>query len=490
VPSRRTFLAGAAAVGLGVAALPVARSGANATGSGPAPAPSRAVHIANRTGDRPNIVLIVADDLGYGEVGAYGQRLMRTPTMDRLAAEGLTFTQAYANAPVCAPARCSLLTGMHTGHATVRENPFDGPQGALASGDTTFGEILRDQGYRTACFGKWGFGPETTHDQPSSPKARGFDEFYGYITHGQAQLYYPTHLWDNTTKVKLTGQAYAPDLIQRRALRFLDEAATGGDPFLLCLTPNLPHAPSAVPDLAPYADKPWPRPDRGHAAQVTRLDTYIGQVVDRLRRRGLDSNTIVIVTGDNGPHEEKGFDPDRFNANGPLRGYKRNLYEGGIRVPFIAWSPGRVKPGVSGRPLAHIDVLPTFAELAGAPAPKGVDGLSAVPVLHGTADRDAVRPGHLYWYRDDKYTTPRANRVEQGRMKQAAEAVRDGDWKAVRYAPGRDRTVPDRLWQVELYDLAKDPGEKVDVAARHPDVARRMVRLMRGSWRTPVAAKR
>lgn len=489
MPSRRKFLAGAA-VGLGAAALPIVRAGAAASGDEPTATPRRTA--AARTPDRPNVVLILADDLGYGEVGAYGQQLMRTPTMDRLAAEGLTFTQAYANAPVCAPARCSLLTGMHTGHAAVRQNPFDGPQGSLGPGDTTFGEVLRAQGYRTACIGKWGFGPEK-YGQPSSPAARGFDEFFGYITHAHAQQYYPTYLWDNGRKVRLTGNdggaqtTYAPDLIQDRALRFLD--GVGDDPFLLYLTPNLPHAPSAVPSLAPYEDRPWPRADRGHAAQVTRLDSYVGAVVDRLRRRGLADRTLVIVTSDNGPHEEKGVDPDRFNANGPLRGYKRNLYEGGIRVPFIAWSPGRVPPGVSTRPLAHIDILPTLAALSGAPAPKGIDGLTATPALTGHA-RAGHRPGHLYWYRNDKYTTPRADREEHGRMTHAAEAVRSGDWKAVRYAPGRDRTAPAREWQVELYDLAKDPSEKRDVAAKHPAVTDRLVRLMRTSWRAPQTTSR
>jgi len=479
VPSRRKFLAGAAA-GLGVAALPMLRPDAATSGAAPAARPrTRAVPAAARAADRPNIVLIVADDLGYGEVGAYGQRLIRTPSIDRLAAEGLTFTQAYANAPVCAPARCSLLTGMHTGHAAVRENPFDGPQGSLGPGDTTFAEILRARGYRTACFGKWGFGPEKP-GQPSSPEARGFDEFYGYITHGHAQKYHPRYLFHNGKRVRAHG-AYAPDLIQERAMRFLKDA--GDDPFLLYLTPNLPHAPSDVPNLAPYGDKPWPRADRGHAAQVTRLDAYVGAITALLRRRGLAERTIVLVTSDNGPHEEKGFDPDRFDANGPLRGYKRNLYEGGIRVPFIAWSPGRVPPGVSDRPLAHIDVLPTLAGLSGARAPR-TDGLSAVPALAGTR-RTGHRPGHLYWYRNDKYATRRADRAEHGRMKHLAEAVRDGDWKAIRYAPGRDRTAPDRRWHVELYDLATDPGERHDVAGRHPKVADRLVRLMHESWRAP-----
>ncbi|WP_119726481.1 sulfatase-like hydrolase/transferase [Thermomonospora amylolytica] len=474
--SRRRFLAGSA-LALGAAALPSLPA--------PVPAAARPGNGAGTDPGLPNFVVILADDLGYGELGAYGQELIRTPNIDRLAAEGLRFTDAYAAGPVCAPSRCSLLTGLHSGHARVRRNPAGDPASiALRDGDTTFAEVLRARGYRTACIGKWGFGPEQP-DQASHPNARGFEEFYGYITHGHAHDYYPAYLWHNGDKVQLPENAddskgaFAPDLFRDRALDFIQ--AHQGEPFLLLLTPNLPHAPSDVPSTDPYGDQPWPAADKGHAAQVTRLDGYVGSILDALREHGLAGSTVVLLTSDNGPHEEGGFNPDRFDANGPLRGYKRNLYEGGVRVPLIAWSPGRIRPGATDRPTQQIDLLPTLAELAGVPAPRDIDGLSVAPLLNGRSG-GAAAPGHLYWYRLDNGVTSRANRTDDGRISRAAEAVRQGDWKAVRFAPGKDRTVPDDQWQVELYDLRSDPGETTDVAAAHPAVVARLVGLMRSSW--------
>ncbi|MGY0020229.1 sulfatase-like hydrolase/transferase [Streptomyces sp. cg35] len=465
MPDRRRFLAGSAAA-LSLAALPGA----------PVSADPRTL------GRVPNIVVILADDLGQGELGAYGQRQIATPRLDELAARGLRFTQAYAAAAVCAPSRCSLLTGLHGGHAAVRENPFSGPQGAIGDGDTTFAEVLRARGYRTACVGKWGFGPDEA-DQPSHPNSRGFEEFFGYIGHGHAHEYFPAHLWHNGERTDLPENAdgkkgaYAIDLIERHALDFLD--AHADEPFLLYLTPNIPHAPSDIPDTGSYADRTWPAADKGHAAQVSRLDTLVGRVVDRLRALGVDRHTLVLVTSDNGPHEEGGFDPDLFDANGPLRGYKRNLYEGGVRVPLIAWQPGTVAPGTTDRPTPLIDLLPTFAELAAAPAPRDIDGLSAAALLHGgTAD---THP-HLYWSRNDPGSTRRANAVDGGRILKLAEAVRKGDLKAVRFAPARDRSVPDEQWQTELYDLAADPGETTDLAAARPAAVAELTALLRSSW--------
>ncbi|SEG91671.1 Arylsulfatase A [Thermomonospora echinospora] len=472
MPSRRHFLTGSA-MALGAAALP----------SLPAAA-------ATRPGDgeergRPNFVVVLADDLGYGELGAYGQQLIRTPNIDRLAAEGLRFTDAYSAGPVCAPSRCSLLTGLHSGHARVRRNPGGDPASiSLRDGDTTFAEVLRARGYRTACIGKWGFGPEQG-GQASHPNSRGFEEFYGYITHGHAHDYYPAYLWHNGDKVQLPENGdgkkgtFAPDLFRDRALDFIKTHRN--EPFLLFLTPNVPHAPSDVPSTAPYDDQPWPAADKGHAAQVTRLDEYVGTLIGALREHGLADSTVVLVTSDNGPHEEGGFNPDRFDANGPLRGYKRNLYEGGVRVPLIAWSPRRIRPGTSDRPTQQTDLLPTLAELAGAPAPRDIDGLSIASLLNGRSG-GAAAAGHLYWYRLDGGVTARANKTDGGRISRLAEAVRQGDWKAVRFAPGKDRTVPDDQWQVELYDLRSDPGETTDVAVAHPAVVTRLVGLMRDSW--------
>jgi arylsulfatase A len=470
-PSRRQFLAGSTAA-LGAATL---------TASSAAARPP-----ARLRNSPPNLVVILTDDLGYGEVGAYGQRLIATPWMDLLAAEGLRFTDAYAPSPLCAPSRCCLLTGLHNGHATVRENPFNGPQGALSSTDTTFAEVLRTRGYRTACIGKWGFGPQRA-DQPSHPNERGFEEFFGYISHHHAHKYYPEYLWHNAAKVAFPQNAggqrglYAPDLFRDHAVDFIDRHSA--EPFLLYLAPNLPHAPSDVPATGRYADQPWTTADKGHAEQVTLVDTLVGTVVDALRARSLDQHTIVIVTSDNGPHEERGVNPDRFNASGPLRGDKRNIYEGGIRIPFIAWGPGRITPGTSSRPTSLTDLLPTLAELAGAPAPRDVDGLSIAPLLVG---RSGTRPpDYLYWYRNDPVATRREMVADHGRSMRLAEAVRAGDWKAVRFAPGRDRSVADDLWQVELYDLRSDLGERFDVAARYPDITAHLVALMRSSWVEP-----
>ncbi|MFD4259123.1 sulfatase-like hydrolase/transferase [Streptomyces sp. NPDC058534] len=463
MPSRRQFLiAGATATALA----------ATAVADPPATAGTR----------RPNIVLILADDLGYGELGAYGQRLMHTPALDRLAEEGLRFTDAYAGAPVCAPSRCSLLTGLHGGHARVRQNPFSGPQGALTADDTSFAEPLRAVGYRTALYGKWGFGPETAH-QPSHPNQRGFDDFYGYIDHDHAHDYYPEYLWHNETKEALPGNAdggkgtFAPDAFLARCVDFIKN--TEG-PFLLYHAPNLPHAPSDVPDTSEYDAEPWSAADKGHAAQVTLLDTHVSAVMKALRDSGKAADTVVLVAGDNGPHEEGGVNPDVFRASGPLRGYKRNLYDGGIRVPFLAWSPGRVLPGTTDRPTHFADLLPTLADLAGAPRPRDVDGLSLAKLLTtGTGDR---QHDHLYWYRNDPWSTPRAAREDGGRILTLAEATRGDHWKAVRFAPDRDRTAPDDLWHVELYDLDADPGERTDLAAAHPDVAARLVAVMRDAW--------
>ncbi|MFE2021909.1 sulfatase-like hydrolase/transferase [Streptomyces sp. NPDC059499] len=467
MPSRRQFLAGSAAA-LGTAALSAAPAAA-------------AGHPGGR---RPNIVVLLADDLGYGDLGAYGQQLIHTPRLDQLAVEGTRFTQAYSAAAVCAPSRASLLTGLHGGHAPVRQNPFGGPQGSLGDDDTTFAEVLRARGYRTACIGKWGFGPEEA-DQPSHPNRRGFEEFYGYITHGHAHEYFPDYLWHNGERVELPENAggnkgtYVTDLIERRADAYITEHAD--EPFLLYLTPNLPHAPSDIPDTGEYADQPWGASDKGHATQVTRLDSLAGSVVDTLRRLGIDRHTLVLVTSDNGPHEEGGVNPDLFDANGPFKGYKRNLYEGGIRVPLIAWWPGTVGPAVTDRVTPLIDVLPTLAELADAPAPRDVDGLSAAALLT-LGPSAAPLHDHLYWYRNDPGSTSRAKAVDKGRINVLAEAVRRGRWKAVRFAPARDRGVPDDQWQFELYDLAADPGETTDVHAGNPEVSAELTALLRASW--------
>ncbi|WP_369142418.1 sulfatase-like hydrolase/transferase [Streptomyces sp. R44] len=476
--SRRRFLAGSAAT-LGLGALP-------ATGAAGTAVAQAAAAVPEDTTRPPNLVVVLADDLGYGELGAYGQKLIATPRIDGLAAEGLRFTDAYSAAAVCAPSRCSLLTGLHTGHATVRANP-SGAQGSLTASDTTFAEVLRARGYRTGVIGKWGFGPESA-GQDSHPNARGFEEFHGYIDHTHAHQYYPAYLWHNGVKEPIPANengargVYAPDLLRQRALDFLDRHAA--EPFLLLLTPTVPHAPSDIPDTGAYASRSWTAANKGHAAQVSLFDSLVGDVVERLRALGLEDDTVLLVTSDNGPHEEGGVNPDLFDANGPLRGYKRNLYEGGIRVPLVAWGPGRVTPGTSDRPTPLTDLLPTLAELGGAPAPSDVDGLSAAPLLTG-GGAAVARHDHLYWFRDERGVTSRADAQDEQRSTWLAEALRRDRWKAVRFAPVRDHALPDDQWQVELYDLATDLGETSDLAARHPARAAELVALMRSSWQDP-----
>jgi arylsulfatase A-like enzyme len=424
-PSRRALLAGT----LASLAVPSAASAADPDGL-----PSR-----------PNIVVILADDLGWGEIGVQGQRLIRTPNLDRMAAEGVRFEAAYSGAPLCAPSRCALLTGLHAGHGTVRENPEGGPQLALTDADVTFAEVLQLSGYRTACIGKWGFGPELA-GQVSHPNMRGFDEFFGYIGHRHAHQYFPKYLWHNGAKVQLDGTSYAPHLFREQAVEFIRQG--GEDPFLLYFASTLPHSPSVIAgDAGPYEDMPWSGPNRRHAAQVARLDTDVAALLRALRETGVAERTLVLFTSDNGPHREKGVTPALFNSNGPFRGDKREVYEGGIRVPMIAWSP-RLRPRVVKQPVASWDVLPTLADLAEVPVPANLDGLSFRGLLTGAG---APKHQHLVWNRPRK-----------------AQAIRRGRWKAVRFAPNIGDAGPEG--RIELYDLAADPGEQRDLAAARPDL--------------------
>jgi arylsulfatase A-like enzyme len=400
----------------------------------------------------PNIVFILADDLGYGDVGCYGQKVVKTPRVDRMAADGLRFTQCYAGSTVCAPSRCALMTGLHTGHCRVRGNA----QVPLEPGDRTVAEILKAAGYATGLCGKWGLGETGTTGHPNK---KGFDHFFGYLNQHHAHNYYPDFLWKNADKVPVPNvvannvaskkAVYSPDLITKEALGFIE--ANKDRPFFLYFAPTLPHANNEakkegmeVPSDAPYSAEAWPQPQKNHAAMITRLDADVGRVLDRLAELKLDGNTVVFFTSDNGPHREGGADPTFFHSSGPLRGIKRAMTEGGIRVPMVVRWPGRVKPGTSDAALAFWDFLPTAAELAGAKAPAGLDGRSVAPVLLGTGP---VKPHEfLYW------------EFHEGGSKQA---VRAGDWKAIRLKVGGP---------LELYDLAKDPGEKDNVAAQHPDV--------------------
>lgn len=409
---------------------------------------------------RPNFVFILADDLGYGDLGCYGQQTIATPHIDRLAAGGLRFTQAYAGSTVCAPSRCALYTGKHTGHCTVRGNKR--PELGLLPEEECIGSVLRRAGYRTAMFGKWGLGGP---GNGSTPARRGFDEFFGYFDQLHAHNFYPEHLWDNENEVLLTDnwfdarKQYAPDLITDRAIEFLRRRHES--PFALFLTLTLPHANNErgraqgngmeVPAGSQYEKRNWPAPERGFAAMLERLDGYVGRIVAALQQPGLESNTLVLFSSDNGPHREGGHDPDFFKSSGPLRGIKRDLYEGGIRVPFIARWPGKVPEGrTTGAVIAFWDVLPTLAELAGAAVPRGIDGHSFAAALRGEPYSPAAP---LYW------------EFHEGGFLQA---VRAGEWKGVRK----------NLGPLELYNLSKDPGEGSNVAAAHAEVVRRIEGIM------------
>jgi arylsulfatase A-like enzyme len=427
---------------------------------------------------RPNVVFVLADDLGYGEVGAYGQKTIRTPNLDRLAAEGMRFTAFYAGSTVCAPSRAVLMTGRHTGHVGVRGNAPDANRAlqALGAGDRTLAHLFRDAGYATALFGKWGLGEAGS---PGHPSRMGFDAFFGYLNQRHAHNYYPSFLVRGSEKVALRnpqaeenpdGSGVARERVDYAHDRIVDEAllwlrGVRGRPFFLFLSPTLPHANNEatratgngqeVPDLGAYASETWPLPDKGQAAMVSRLDRDVGRLMAALEELGVADETLVLFSSDNGPHREGGNDPERFDANGPLRGLKRDLYEGGIRVPLLARWPGRIAPGAVSDHVGYFgDFFATFAELLGSPVPGGLDSLSLAPTLTGRPAAQRVHD-YLYW-----------EFYEQG----GRQAVRFGPWKAIR--------SPMRTGTTSLFDLARDPGEARDLAAEREDLVRRAAGYM------------
>ncbi len=428
--------------------------------------------------ERPNLIWIMADDLGYGELGCYGQSVIRTPNLDRMAREGLRFTRFYAGATVCAPSRSVLMTGQHHGRTRVRGNA--GPGRPLAQSlrpeDVTVARVLQKAGYATSLVGKWGLG-DVGPAEVGLPRKHGFDEFFGYLNQHHAHNHYPDFLWRNESKVTLPnkvvpmgaeGGGYATEAVQYADDLFAEEVVKAVSqkrekPFFLYWSPIVPHANNErtralkngaeVPDFGPYAKEDWPEQDKGQAAMITRLDGYVGRLLDRLRELGLAEKTLVIFTSDNGPHNESNHSLARFMPSGPLRGTKRSLTDGGIRVPAIAWWPGRVKPGVETSHVAYFgDWMATAAELAGAELPKDVDSLSFAPTLLGKEQK--ASEWH-YW------------EFHEGGFKQAA--LHQGRWKGIRSG------APDA--PVVLYDLQEDVGEAKDVASQHPEIARRI-----GDW--------
>lgn len=409
---------------------------------------------------KPNVILIVADDLGHGDLGCYGQQKIKTPSLDRMAREGMRFTNAYAGSAVCAPSRSCLLTGQHTGHTPVRGNPayavgWDRKahgDPALPEGANVLAKVAKDAGYATACIGKWGMGNIGTSGDPLK---QGFDYHYGYLDHEQAHNYYPQFLFRNNEKVPREGNAYSHDLIAEDALRWVREQAS--KPFFLYFTPTLPHSKLNPPNLDPYADTGWEESDKAYAAMVTRLDKDVGRLLDLLAELKIDQNTLVLFTSDNGTHTA-GRKAAFLQSNGSLRGVKRDLYEGGIRVPLIARWPGTIAAGkVSEQITANWDYLPTFTELAGRPAPASIDGLSIMPTLKGQPDQQKQHE-YLYWEFD-----------EQG----GKQAVRQGRYKAVRLNVSKNAEAP-----IELFDLEKDASESSNIAGEHPDIVKSIRTIM------------
>jgi arylsulfatase A-like enzyme len=413
---------------------------------------------------KPNILLIQADDLGYGDLGVYGQAMFQTPNVDRLAKSGLRFISYYAGSTVCAPSRAALMTGLHTGHAWIRGNVAGN---SLREQDRTIASVLKDAGYRTALIGKWGLGES---ESPGRPDRKGFEYSFGYLSQTHAHRQFTDHLYRNGQRVDVSQNDYSNDLFTRETVSFIEK--NDNRPFFIYLNYTVPHAELRVPDdsMTPFKghfpEKPFvnaaadakltgpdepslgyrsqPTPHAAFAAMVARMDRDVGRIVDLLRQRGLDQRTLVLFTSDNGPHQEGGGDPEFFKSSGGLKGIKRDMYEGGIRVPMIASWPGTIAAGsTTTYAAAHWDLFPTFAEIAGAPVPSGLDGVSILSVLRGQTQKPHE---FMYW-----------EFHERGFQ----QAVRMGNWKAVRLA--KDKPL-------ELYNLADDPTEYTDVAAKHPDV--------------------
>lgn len=441
----------------------------------------------SEVGKRPNIIFILADDLGYGEIGCFGQEKIQTPNIDRLASEGLRLTSHYSGSPVCAPSRCTLLTGQHTGHAIIRNNRElggwgqDEPEGQYPLPELTpmLSTSLQNAGYATGAFGKWGLGGPDTSGLPND---QGFDEFYGYLCQRVAHNYYPTHLWKNTEKEMLKGndvwfsahqkiespenfdqfsaQIYAPDRIIEETVNFIDTHS--GEPFFLYFASTIPHLALQIPDKEldaypkewdsePYLGNkgylPHPRPRAAYAALITRFDSEVGAILDALERNAVAQNTIVIVTSDNGPSWVGGVDFKFFDSSGGLRGRKAQLFEGGIRVPTVVWWPRVIKAGlVNDSPSAFWDWYPTFMQLSKSSAPK-CDGVSLVSLF---TDSDKKKRRTFYW--------------EHGNV----QAYRNGDWKLLRFKK------KDGIESM-LFNLKEDPNETTNLADQLPDRVAKLI---------------
>jgi arylsulfatase A-like enzyme len=403
---------------------------------------------------RPNLVFILADDAGLGEFGCYGGTAIPTPNVDRLAREGMIFRNAYSGSAVCAPTRCVLMTGLHPGHGLRRANQSKIGLLALATGTPTVARLFQAAGYRTGGFGKWGLGNEGT---TGAAEKQGFDLFYGYYDQVHAHSYFPDELTRNGARERLPGNQdgkgtqYSHDLIEAETLRFIEAEARGGKPFFCYAAWTLPHGKFEIPSFAQFADRPWPEPVQIHAAMIARLDAGVGKVLAKLRELGIENNTLVVFTSDNGA---EGPGRQTFNSTTGLRGYKRHLYEGGIRAPFVARWPGKIAPGQSSDLLtSHVDLMATAAELAGTASPR-TDGISILPTLLGRPQ--AVKHESLYW---EIYEGPSPFQ----------QAVRLGPWKG--YRTGTKAPL-------ELYHLGRDREEATNIAAQEPAIVQAIEAVM------------
>lgn len=429
---------------------------------------------------QPNIIFVLADDLGCGDIGVYGQQKIKTPNIDRLAKDGIQFNQFYTGTTVCAPSRSAFMTGQHTGHTPIRGNIGTQPEGQwpLPADAISVAKILKQAGYATGDFGKWGMGFVGTSGDPNK---QGFDEFYGYNCQSLAHDYYPDHLWHNAQRIDLPNTPsnpvdYSAQMIQDKAKKFVQDNRS--KPFFLFLSYTLPHAalqlpkddslfgyykkafneqPVKVPEIwSGKGYQPQAYPHAAYAAMVGKLDAYVGEIRQEVERLGIAKNTIILFASDNGAHKEGGNDPGFFNSSAGYIGGKRDLYEGGIRTPFIGWWPCTIKAGSQSDFVgAFWDLLPTFAQLAGTKAPKDIDGISFAPTLLGQKQKQTH--AYLYW-----------EFHEQG----GKQAVRMGDWKGIRLKAMK-RELP-----IELYNLKTDSYEKNNIAASHPDIVARIEKIM------------
>ncbi len=424
---------------------------------------------------QPNIIYILLDDAGYGDLSCYGQTKFLTPNIDRLASEGMKFTNHYSGSTVCAPTRSVIMSGLHTGHTPSRGNREIKPVGQFPIPATTFtiAEALKKAGYATGAFGKWGLGNPGSEGDPIH---QGFDRFFGYNCQRNAHTYYPTWLFDDLRKIELDGKTYAHDLIMDKAVEWIDRQHE--NPFFCFLPVTIPHAAMHVPEkyAAPFREKfpefenkvgrygnnkPFAKnPAAQFAGMMTTLDEGIGRVLKSLKKHQIDQNTIVLLSSDNGPHKEGGHMPNYFNSNGGLRGFKRDLYEGGIRCPLLVRWPGKVEAGSTSNHIsAHWDLFPTFCELAGTNPPEGLDGISFLPTLLG---KEQEKHEHLYW------------EFYEGGGKRA---VRIGKWKAVQNQVNRKgKDAP-----IEIYDLESDRAETSDLAAQNSELIARIQKIFERS---------